>query len=259
MGNGAVRGVDELLAAARERIERLEPAVAWAAAGAGEALLVDIRSQDDRRRDGVVPARFTFPRTVLEWRVDPASEWRNPHVGGRERRLVLLCSHGFASSLAAASLVDLGFSARATCVGGFVAWRRDGAPGPHGGRVGRGLTPGWARRTDRVRSAEGGLMADNGKVVVNLCTGLEDPERVMIAFLVGGAALDAGKQVAFFLTKEAVRLALPGFATGEACRGCPPSSVSSSRSRRRAASCSSVRSASTQRASKERSSSPTRA
>jgi predicted peroxiredoxin len=54
-------------------------------------------------------------------------------------------------------------------------------------------------------------MAGNGKVVINLATGLEDPERVMIAFLVGGAALDAGKQVAFFLTKEAVRL-----------DGCPP-------------------------------------
>ena len=65
-------------------------------------------------------------------------------------------------------------------------------------------------------------MADNQKVVINLSTGLEDPERVMIAFLVGGAALDAGKRVAFFLTKEAVRLGLPGHALGTACDGCPP-------------------------------------
>jgi predicted peroxiredoxin len=65
-------------------------------------------------------------------------------------------------------------------------------------------------------------MTDDGKVVINLTTGLEDPERVMIAFLVGGAALDAGKQVAFFLTKEAVRLAIPGHARGTACDGCPP-------------------------------------
>jgi predicted peroxiredoxin len=65
-------------------------------------------------------------------------------------------------------------------------------------------------------------VADNGKVVINLSTGLEDPERVMIAFLVGGAALDAGRPVAFFLTKEAVRLALPGHAVGVACDGCPP-------------------------------------
>lgn len=65
-------------------------------------------------------------------------------------------------------------------------------------------------------------MADEGKVVINLATGLEDPERVTVAFLVGGAALDAGRKVAFFLTKEAVRIALPGVATGEACGGCPP-------------------------------------
>jgi predicted peroxiredoxin len=63
-------------------------------------------------------------------------------------------------------------------------------------------------------------MAD--KVLVNLATGLEDPERVTIAFLVGGAALAQGKTVAMFLTKEAVRLALPGHAQGVACDGCPP-------------------------------------
>jgi predicted peroxiredoxin len=66
------------------------------------------------------------------------------------------------------------------------------------------------------------MMAANGKVVINLATGLEDTERVMIAFLVATAALDRGKQVAMFLTKEAVRLALPGHALGTACDGCPP-------------------------------------
>jgi predicted peroxiredoxin len=60
------------------------------------------------------------------------------------------------------------------------------------------------------------------KVVVNLATGLEDPERVTVAFLVAGAALDQGKQVAMFLTKEAVRLATPGVAVGVAYEGCPP-------------------------------------
>jgi predicted peroxiredoxin len=62
----------------------------------------------------------------------------------------------------------------------------------------------------------------NGKVVVNLATGLEDPERVTVAFLVGGAAATAGKQVTMFLTKEAVRLAVGGVAEGVACDGCPP-------------------------------------
>ena len=61
-----------------------------------------------------------------------------------------------------------------------------------------------------------------GKVVINLATGLEDAERVAVAFLVGGAALEKGKEVAMFLTKEAVRLGLPGYADGVACDGCPP-------------------------------------
>lgn len=60
------------------------------------------------------------------------------------------------------------------------------------------------------------------KVVINLATGLEDAERVTVAFLVGGAAAEQGKEVAMFLTKEAVRLGLPGYATAVACDGCPP-------------------------------------
>jgi predicted peroxiredoxin len=65
-------------------------------------------------------------------------------------------------------------------------------------------------------------MPENGKVVINLATGLEDAERVICAFLVGNAALERGKQVAMFLTKEAVRLGVPGVAVGVACDGCPP-------------------------------------
>jgi rhodanese-related sulfurtransferase len=127
VADGVVRGADELLDAARACIERLEPRAAWAAAQ-DDALIVDIRSQDDRRRHGVVPGALHVPRTVLEWRVDPASEWHNPSIGGRERRLLLLCDHGYSSSLAAASLVDLGFSRAGDVVGGFVAWQRDGLP-----------------------------------------------------------------------------------------------------------------------------------
>ena len=65
-------------------------------------------------------------------------------------------------------------------------------------------------------------MTPKEKVVINLATGLEDGERVTVAFLVAGAALEKGKQVSMFLTKEAVRLALPGVADGVACEGCPP-------------------------------------
>ena len=65
-------------------------------------------------------------------------------------------------------------------------------------------------------------MAESQKVVVNLATGLDDAERVTVAFLVAGAALEKGRQVAMFLTKEAVRLGLPGYAEAVACDGCPP-------------------------------------
>jgi predicted peroxiredoxin len=65
-------------------------------------------------------------------------------------------------------------------------------------------------------------MPDTAKVVINLATGLEDAERATVAFLVGGAAVEQGKQVTMFLTKEAVRLAVPGYAEAVACDGCPP-------------------------------------
>jgi predicted peroxiredoxin len=65
-------------------------------------------------------------------------------------------------------------------------------------------------------------MPDGARVVINLATGLEDAERVTVAFLVAGAALEQGRQVSMFLTKEAVRLALPGHAEAVACDGCPP-------------------------------------
>jgi predicted peroxiredoxin len=64
--------------------------------------------------------------------------------------------------------------------------------------------------------------ANDHRVVVNLATGLEDPERVTVAYLIAEAAVRAGKQVTIFLTKDAVRLALPGEAQGIACDGCSP-------------------------------------
>jgi predicted peroxiredoxin len=65
-------------------------------------------------------------------------------------------------------------------------------------------------------------MPDSAKVVINLASGLDDGERVTVALLVGGAAAEQGKQVTMFLTKEAVRLALPGYGEAIACDGCPP-------------------------------------
>lgn len=121
------RTLDELVATAAGMVDRLEPAAALAAMRDGAAL-VDIRSDSERERDGIVPGSLHVPRTVLEWRLDPASAWRSPHAPSLESRVILLCDHGFSSVLAASTLVDLGFTRAGDVVGGFVAWREAGLP-----------------------------------------------------------------------------------------------------------------------------------
>ncbi len=122
------RTLHDLLENAAERIQRLEPSEALTAIEHG-ALLIDIRSDDERKRDGVVPGSLHIPRTVLEWRLAPDSAWRSPYVGGElDRQIVLLCDHGCSSVLAAATLVELGFARAGDVVGGFAAWREAGLP-----------------------------------------------------------------------------------------------------------------------------------
>ncbi|MBA2476915.1 MAG: MFS transporter, partial [Actinobacteria bacterium] len=125
-GRTGRRSVDDLLADARRRIApRLAPEAAEQAQAAG-ALIVDLRSSDERRRSGVVPGSIHIPRSVLEWRVDPDGEYRNPAVCDPERQLVLMCAEGYSSILAAASLRELGFRRATDLAGGFDAWRRAG-------------------------------------------------------------------------------------------------------------------------------------
>jgi rhodanese-related sulfurtransferase len=119
--------LDQLLAAARARIRRYEPAEALAAVQTG-ALLIDIRSDFDRERDGIVPGSLHIPRTVLEWRLEPTGDLPNPHVGDLDRQLILICDHGCSSVLAAAVLVDLGFTRSGDVIGGFEAWAQAGLP-----------------------------------------------------------------------------------------------------------------------------------
>jgi rhodanese-related sulfurtransferase len=118
------RTLEDLLREARAKIERFEPADAWAATEVG-ALIVDTRVD---RSAGIVPGSLHVPLSVLQWRVDPDSAWRNPHVGGLDTHLILICDHGESSSLAAASLVDLGFTRVGDVIGGFEAWRAAGLP-----------------------------------------------------------------------------------------------------------------------------------
>jgi rhodanese-related sulfurtransferase len=120
--------IDDLLTEARARIDRVEPAEAAAAVSAENALLVDIRSESQRERDGVIPGALFHPRNVLEWRMDPASGYNDPAVGGVDRRVILVCDSGYQSSLAAATLRDIGFTRAADLVGGFQAWRGAGLP-----------------------------------------------------------------------------------------------------------------------------------
>ena len=122
MATGATRRtLEDLLEEARARIHRLEPTEALEAVRRG-AVLIDIRSVVDRERDGIVPGSVHIPRAVLEWRLDPDSDWRNPHVGGLERQIVLLCNHGCSSIFAAATLVELGFARAGDVIGGYAAW-----------------------------------------------------------------------------------------------------------------------------------------
>jgi rhodanese-related sulfurtransferase len=121
--------IAQLLADARSRIERLEPAEALAAQEAG-ALVIDTRSGDERAREGVIPGALHIPRSVLEWRLDPDNDpaHRSPYVRGLDQHLVLVCAHGYSSSLAAATLQELGFSRATDIAGGFTAWREQGLP-----------------------------------------------------------------------------------------------------------------------------------
>lgn len=113
--------VDDLLAEARDGLERLTPAQACEAQAAG-AVVLDIRSREQRHADGEVPGALRHPRNVLEWRVDPDSAHRDPAVGGVDAHLIVLCAEGYQSSLAAATLQRLGFPRVTDVVGGFAAW-----------------------------------------------------------------------------------------------------------------------------------------
>ena len=116
--------ISQLLAVARTRIRRYSPAEAAAA----DALIVDLRSHDERYRNGVIPGSIHVPRSVLEWRCDSTSGFANPMVAESDRQLILVCAEGYSSSLAAAALLDLGVPDVGELVGGYEAWVAAGLP-----------------------------------------------------------------------------------------------------------------------------------
>lgn len=121
------RGIDELLAAARARLVRLDPPAAYRAAADG-AVLVDIRPAAQRAAHGEIPGALVVERNVLEWRFDPRSPARLPVADRYDLPVVVVCQEGYTSSLAAAALQDLGLYRATDLAGGFAAWRAAGLP-----------------------------------------------------------------------------------------------------------------------------------
>ncbi|MDQ2941591.1 MAG: rhodanese-like domain-containing protein [Chloroflexota bacterium] len=124
----ARRTINDLLADARARLHRLTAAEAYAAQQHG-ALLIDTRCAELRQRDGSVPGSIQIPLSVLFWRLDSSSGYDNPELSqAPDRQLILMCDHGYSSSLAAATLHDLGFENATDVDGGFQAWAAAGLP-----------------------------------------------------------------------------------------------------------------------------------
>jgi rhodanese-related sulfurtransferase len=141
MGRGIVtartRTIAEVLADARHRLDRLTPEQASVEFAAG-GLLVDIRPQAQRAREGEIPGSWVIERNVLEWRFDPSCPARLAIATSHELRIVVFCSEGYTSSLAAASLQELGLRRATDLEGGFLAWEAAGLPTIEGGRAGDG-------------------------------------------------------------------------------------------------------------------------
>nr|WP_221203396.1 rhodanese-like domain-containing protein [Modestobacter versicolor] len=115
------------MAASRVGVHRLTLAELVAAAARG-ALVVDTRTEQHRRVQGEFPGALVIDRTVLEWRLDPTSPWRIPEATGPDLEVVVVCRHGYSSSLAAASLRAVGLHRATDLAGGVQAWRAAGMP-----------------------------------------------------------------------------------------------------------------------------------
>jgi rhodanese-related sulfurtransferase len=125
--HSAAVGIDDVLAASRAGVPRLSPAELRAAIARG-ALVVDTRTESHRRSQGEFPGALVIDRTVLEWRLDPTSPWRIPEATGPDLEVVVVCRQGFNSSLAAASLREVGLHCATDLEGGVEAWLAAGLP-----------------------------------------------------------------------------------------------------------------------------------
>jgi rhodanese-related sulfurtransferase len=129
-----VTTINDILATSRERLHRLTPKEAHQAVAAG-AVLVDIRPAAQRAREGEIPGALVVERNVLEWRFDPTSEARLPEAKDHDVQVIIFCSEGYTSSLAAAALQDLGLHRATDLAGGFHAWQEAGLPTTNTGEL----------------------------------------------------------------------------------------------------------------------------
>ena len=125
------RTIDELVESARASLRRVTAPEAHAATANG-ALLVDIRPSEQRSRDGTIPGALVIDRNVLEWRLDPAGAHRIPEITSHDQAIIVVCNEGYASSLAARSLQELGLQRATDLIGGFQAWQQARLPTEHG-------------------------------------------------------------------------------------------------------------------------------
>jgi rhodanese-related sulfurtransferase len=133
-GQAARRTIDEIMAEASRRLRRVGPHLAAVELQAG-ALLVDTRSQAQREARGEVPGALRVERNVLEWRLDPASDYKIPQMTGYHTRVIVMCAEGYSSVLAAVSLQELGLVNATDVIGGFEAWAQAGLPVTGGHRA----------------------------------------------------------------------------------------------------------------------------
>ncbi len=118
---------EDMLTEARSRITRVTPAALLADLDT-DVIVVDLRCAEERRRTGVIPDSIPIGRSVLEWRLDPTSQWRDDRVARPDARMILVCEDGYSSSLAADSVRRLGFADIGDLDGGMTAWIAAGLP-----------------------------------------------------------------------------------------------------------------------------------
>jgi rhodanese-related sulfurtransferase len=135
MVSGTSSRVDQLVDRARSSYRRVSAEEASEIFASG-GLLIDVRPAAQRREFGEIPGAIVIERNVLEWRLDPTSPYRHPAVNGPDQDIVVVCQEGYASSLAAATLREMGLSRATDLDGGYQAWVGAGLPTAPGGPAG---------------------------------------------------------------------------------------------------------------------------